>query len=102
VGVLKAYGIPAKRAPKDLMDAVRRVADEEKVALKEYYIPTGMATDLMPIRRAGYRGIDFIGMAGASHTTADRIGLVIEAALGDYVKVGLGVVMGMVGEREKE
>jgi hypothetical protein len=88
VGVLYSYGVPAKKAAPDIIRPLRQIAQEHNFALSHFSIPVGMATDLMPFRKAGYRGIDFIGMAGRSHTTGDRMDLANEDNLADYVKAG--------------
>ncbi|HUT55776.1 MAG TPA: M28 family peptidase [bacterium] len=86
--VLAAYGLPRRRVPAGLMQKLDHAAAENCIPLKKIYIPAGMATDLMPWRRAGYNGLDFIGPAYQSHTPADRISLVNERILADYVKLG--------------
>jgi Zn-dependent M28 family amino/carboxypeptidase len=88
VGVLASYGIPAKKVRPDIMAHIKAIAREQSIPLRFSRIPVGMATDCMPFRKAGYTGVDFIGLAGKSHTTRDRIDLIREQALADYVTMG--------------
>jgi hypothetical protein len=86
---LASYGLPRRSVPAALMHKLDLAAAKHSIPLHKTYIPVGMATDLMPWARAGYPGLDFIGPAYVSHTPADRIRLVNEQTLGDYVKLGL-------------
>jgi hypothetical protein len=88
VGVLHSYGIPRKKISREIMDHLKEISISHNIALRPAYIPLGMATDLMPFRKVGYKGIDFIGMAGKSHTAGDRMELVNERTLADYVLAG--------------
>lgn len=72
---------------KELRRLCREAAAGKNVPFKERSIPVGMATDALPFRRAGYACLDFIGMASKSHTTKDRMDLVREESLGQYVEV---------------
>ncbi len=85
VGVLESFGIPPWHAPQDLILRLEKIACDKSIALKPYSIPLGMATDLAPFRKAGYKGLDFISAAGKSHTPKDTIGRVKADVLGDYV-----------------
>ncbi len=87
--VLKSHGAPARKIPPDLARAIKEIADREGIQVKWTTIPAGMATDLFPVKKAGYKGVDFIGMAAGSHTRGDRIELVKESSLAEYVKVGM-------------
>jgi hypothetical protein len=90
--VLASFGLPRRRVPAGLMQRLDDVAAKNSIPLKKTYIPVGMATDLMPWARAGYQGLDFIGPAYHSHTPQDRVSLVNERTLGDYVRLGHGLV----------
>ena len=91
VDALTSYGLFPRRAPEHMVAALRQTVREEGVYLRTFYIPLGMATDQMPLARAGFEGIDLIGVDGVMHTTADRMDRVKPATLADYVKAGLGL-----------
>ena len=65
---------------------------------RKAYVPVGMATNLMPLRKAGYRGVDLVGVNTVLHTTSDRMDQVKEDAVGDYVRADHELARRIVGE----
>lgn len=97
---LKSYGLFPRRTPEHLVTLVEQIAFENSIPFRWHYIPVGMATDLMPFHRAGYQGVDFLGLAGKSHSTQDRMNLVREPALSDYVRLGVELVKRLAESRQ--
>ncbi|MBD3350851.1 MAG: M28 family peptidase [Candidatus Lokiarchaeota archaeon] len=95
VEIMQHYGLPVKKPVSEFMSALAfKVAEEQNVKLKGYWMPMGASTDGFVLRDNGYDGCEFnvIEAAMNTHQSTDDINK-WDASMGvDNCRVIMGMI----------